>query len=84
MLVVLVAVGGSVAAHQFLASPVAVVVPQEIDAYSAPDDESVVRFKLHAGTEVLIKDDREEWLRIALPDDQQAWIERSWAEVVAY
>lgn len=84
LLVTLVAVGGSVAAHQLLASPVAVVVPQEIDAYSAPDSDSVVRFKLHAGTEVSIKDEREEWLRIALPDNQQAWIERSWAEVVAY
>ena len=82
LLVVLVTIGASVAAHQFVARPVAVIVPQEIDAYSAPDIESVVRFKLHAGTEVLIKDEREDWLRIALPDEQQAWIERAWAEIV--
>ena len=82
LLVVLVTVGGSVAAHQFVSRPIAVIVPQEIDAYSAPDSESVVRFRLHAGTEMLIKDEREEWLRIALPDEQQAWIERTWAEIV--
>lgn len=82
LLVVLVTIGGSVAAHRFAARPVAVIVPQEIDAFSAPDGESVVRFKLHAGTEVLIKDEREDWLRIALPDEQQAWIERTWAEIV--
>ena len=82
LLVFLVTIGGSVVAHQVIARPVAVIVPQEIDAYSAPDRESVVRFKLHAGTEVPIKDEREEWLRIALPDGQQAWIERTWAEIV--
>ena len=82
LLTVLVLIGGSVAAHQFLARPVAVIVPQEIDAFSAPDGEAVVRFKLHAGTEVLIKDEREGWLRIALPDRQQGWIERAWVEIV--
>jgi tetratricopeptide (TPR) repeat protein len=78
----LVLIGGSVAAHQFVPRPVAVIMPQEIDAYAAPDGEAVVRFKLHAGTEVLIRDERDGWLRIALPDQQQAWIERSWVEIV--
>lgn len=73
---------GSLAGHRFLSQPVAVVVPQEIDAFTAPDSESVVRFKLHAGTELRIRDERQGWLRIVLPDDQQAWIETVWAEVV--
>lgn len=82
LLVVLVGTLGSVAGHRFFSQPVAVVVPQEIDAFTAPDAESVVRFKLHAGTELRVKDEREGWLRIVLPDDQQGWIEAVWAEVV--
>ena len=82
LLVLLVAVAGSVAAHRWIDRPVAVIVPQEIDTFAAPDSDSVVRFKLHAGTEVPIKDAREGWWRIALPDGQQAWIERQWTEVV--
>lgn len=61
---------------------VAVVVPQEIDVYSGTDQASVVRFKLHAGTEVRSPAEREGWLRIGLPDGQQGWIEREHAEFV--
>ena len=82
LLVVLVGVAGSLIAHGLVSRPVAVVVPQEIEAYTAPDSDSVVRFKLHAGTELRLKDEREGWLRIVLPDGQQAWIEAVWAEVV--
>jgi tetratricopeptide (TPR) repeat protein len=82
LLVVLVGTLGSVAGHRFFSQPVAVVVPQEIDAFTAPDAESVVRFKLHAGTELRVKDEREGWLRIVLPEDQQGWVEAVWAEVV--
>lgn len=82
VLAVLLLVIGSLAGHQLWSRPVAVVVPQEIDAYTAPDTESVIRFKLHAGTELRIRDEREGWLRIVLPDEQQGWIEAVWAEIV--
>lgn len=82
LLVVLLGTLGSLAGHRFFSPPVAVVVPQEIDAFTAPNTESVVRFKLHAGTELRVKDEREGWLRIVLPDGQQAWIEAVWAVVV--
>lgn len=73
---------GSLVGQTFFAQPVAVVVPQEIDAFTAPDVDSVVRFKLHAGTELRIRDERQQWLRISLPDEQQGWIESQWAAVV--
>ena len=82
LLVGLVATSTSLATHRFLSQPVAVILPQEIDAFTAPDTESVVRFKLHAGTELRVKDEREGWLRIILPDDQQGWIEAVWTDVV--
>lgn len=82
LLVVLLLTAGSLIGHRFFTQPVAVVVPQEIEAFTAPDTDSVVRFKLHAGTELRVKDEREGWLRIVLPDDQQGWIEAVWAEIV--
>jgi SH3-like domain-containing protein len=82
LLVLLVATAGSLFVHQFFPLQVAVVVPQEIEARTAPDPESVVRFKLHAGTEVKVKDRRPGWLRIVLPDGQQGWVEEQWTELV--
>ncbi len=82
LLVILVATGGSLLRHRVFPSPVAVILPQEVGAHTAPDPDAVVRFKLHAGTEVRVREQREEWLRIRLTDGQQGWIETAWAEVV--
>jgi hypothetical protein len=82
LLVLLVGTAGSLFVHHVFPLQVAVVVPQEIDARTAPDPDSVVRFKLHAGTEVKVKDRRPGWLRIVLPDGQQGWVEEEWTELV--
>ena len=57
-------------------------MPQQIPAHSAPDTESVTRFKLHAGSELRLRERRDGWLRIALPEGEQGWIQDDWAEVV--
>ena len=82
LLVVLAGTVGSLAGHRFFSQPIAIIVPQEIEVFTAPDTESVVRFKLHAGTELRIKEEREGWLRIVLPDNQQGWMEAVWAVTV--
>ena len=82
LLLLLLATAGSLAAHYFFPSRIAVVIPQEIDAHNGPDTESVVRFNHHAGTAVTVKDRRQGWLRVALPEGQQGWIHQDWAEVV--
>ena len=82
LLLILLGTLGSLAGHRFLTPTIAVIVPQEIDAFTAPDTDSVVRFKLHAGTELRVRDEREGWLRIILPDDQQGWIEAVWADII--
>jgi SH3-like domain-containing protein len=61
---------------------VAVVVPREVDVRSGLRDDTVLRFKLHAGSEVVVREERDGWLRIALPDGEQGWIEAAAAEVV--
>ncbi len=72
----------SLVMHELEPTRVAVVLPREIEARAGNQKESVVRFKLHAGSEVLVRDQSEGWLRIALPSGEQGWIEASQAEVV--
>jgi hypothetical protein len=82
LLLLLLATGGSLAVHVLWPTQVAVVVPQEVDALTAPSDDAVVHFKLHAGSEVRVKDQRDGWLRIALPDGKQGWVDQQYTEVV--
>ncbi len=82
VLLPLAAVLASLAIRVLGPQRVAVVVPQEIEAQSGPGGDSVVRFKLHAGAEVALRGRRDGWLRIALPDGSQGWIEAEHAEVV--
>jgi hypothetical protein len=80
--VLLLGSGGSLLARHLWPARTVVVVPQEIPAHTAPDADSVTRFKLHAGSEVRLRSRRDGWLRIALPGGEQGWIQSDWAEVV--
>ena len=82
LLVLLLAVGGSLAVRCLRPARTVVVVPQEIPAHAGPDEESVTRFKLHAGSELRLRARRDGWLRIALPGGEQGWIRADWAEIV--
>ncbi len=82
ILIPLIAVLASLAVRAFDPQRVAVVIPQEINAQSGPEGDAVVRFKLHAGSEVELRGRRDGWLRISLPDGQQGWIEAEHAEIV--
>lgn len=82
LLALLLAAAGSLAVRLAAPTRIAVVLPQEIDAHAGTGRDTVVRFKLHAGTELRVIERREGWLRIALPDGQGAWIEADHAEVV--
>ena len=82
LLVVGLALGGSLVAHAAFAPAIAVVLPQEIDLHAAAGEGSVVRFRLHAGTEVQVIEQRPEWIRIELPDGQRGWSRREYVELV--
>jgi len=81
-LVLVMALGSSLALRLARPARVAVVVPQEITAHSGNDAKTVVRFKLQTGAEIRLVERRTNWLRIELPDGQQGWIESQHAEVV--
>jgi tetratricopeptide (TPR) repeat protein len=80
--VLVVACGASLALRSVAPSRVAVVVPREVEVRSGLRDDTVLRFKLHAGSEVAVREERDGWLRIALPDGEQGWIQAEAAEVV--
>jgi tetratricopeptide (TPR) repeat protein len=82
ILVVTVALGASVALRGLAPARIAVVAASEVDAHSGTGEDTVVRFQLHAGSELRWVEEREGWIRIELPDGQQGWIERRHAEVV--
>jgi tetratricopeptide (TPR) repeat protein len=83
LLLLVLAVGGSLAVHHMKPEETAVIVPQEIDVRSGTSLQDIVLFKLHAGTEVRVVDYREGSVRIALPDEGQGgWIEAQHAELV--
>lgn len=82
VLIVTVATGGSLAVRYLMPMRIAVVTAPEIDAHSGTSDDTIVRFKLHAGSEVRLVERRGDWLRVRLPDGQQAWIDARYAEVV--
>ena len=95
LLVVGLALAGSLVAHAAFSFPVAVVLPPEIDLHAAAGEGSVVRFRLHAGTEVRVIEQRPEWVRIELPsvpsagetpgavgDGQRGWSKREYLEIV--
>jgi hypothetical protein len=80
---VLVAAVGSLACRWALPLRVAVVLPAEVEAFSGTDADTVVRFRLHAGTEVRAVETSGDWVRIVLPDGEQGWIQRDQVELVA-
>ena len=82
LLVVGLGLGGSLAVHAAFEPAIAVVLSQEIDLHAAAGEGSVVRFRLHAGTEVRVVEQRPEWVRIELPDGQRGWSKQEYVEVV--
>lgn len=60
-----------------LPQEVAVVTQPEIDVHSGTNADTVVRFRLHEGTEAHVLDTEDAWLRIELADGKQGWVSAS-------
>jgi tetratricopeptide (TPR) repeat protein len=55
-------------------APQAIAVTDQSDARFAPLPESTVHFKLAEGTQVVIREDRGQWLLVERADGQQGWV----------
>jgi tetratricopeptide (TPR) repeat protein len=54
--------------------PPAVVTRLTARVYSGPDDDYLHLFDLHMATELRVVDQRNNWLKIFLPDGRQGWV----------
>ena len=56
--------------------PAGVIVADKVDVSSGPGQaQYITEFTLHSGTEIRMLEERDEWIRIALPGDQlQGWV----------
>ena len=68
------ALGGSVLVRTVAPERVAVIAPEEARVYAGQTPKSVVRFKLHEGTEVSVDAQDGGWVKVSLPDQKQGWI----------
>lgn len=73
-LVTLVASAGSLAVRTLAPTTLAVVTQNEISVHSGTDRDTVVRFKLHDGTEMRLLDTQDNWARVELTDGKQGWV----------
>ena len=78
----LLLIGGSALWRLAQPEEIAVVTANEVDALSGFEDGAIVRFQLHAGSELRVAERRQDHLRVALPTGEQGWIESSAAELV--
>lgn len=78
----LLATGASLAVRHLAPRRIGVILPQEIDIHAGTSATSVVRFRLHAGTEVRATGRRDEWVRVELPDGESGWVEAEHVELV--
>jgi hypothetical protein len=74
LLVGLLATSGSLAVKTFWPAHLAVVTKPEITVHSGTNRDTVVRFKLHSGTEAVVLDHDEGWCRIELSDGKGGWV----------
>ena len=52
----------------------AVVVAASVEVRSGPGEDYLTEFSLHAGAEIRVLEQRNGWVRIALPGDLQGWM----------
>ncbi len=62
--------------------PEGVVTSAEVTARSGYGINNVILFKLHEGTEFMIKDTKGDWLKIQLADGKKGWIKNSGADII--
>jgi uncharacterized protein YgiM (DUF1202 family) len=69
------ALGISFAIRTLRPEQIAVINTYEVEVRSGISRDTVVRFKLHEGTETEVLEVEGDWVRIGLPDGKQGWVE---------
>jgi tetratricopeptide (TPR) repeat protein len=84
--ILLIVVGGSLAGKIYWRTSMirAVVLAPAVDARSGPGDDYTKIFTAHEGTTVKIRQQREGWYLIALPNGLGGWIPDTSAEIIQW
>lgn len=75
--------GASAALRHASPQIVAVVQSPEVAVFSGKDENSVIRFRLHEGTEAEVVATSDTWVRIALADGKQGWLPARHLDIVS-
>ncbi|MEQ8623717.1 MAG: tetratricopeptide repeat protein [Vicingaceae bacterium] len=68
--------------HSLEAKNYAIVMNPTVNIVSSPSKGSSQLFVLHEGSKVKIKEETEDWFRVALPNGNEGWIDKVDVEVV--
>ncbi len=68
--------------HYFTHTQEAVIVAPTIDVYSEPGNKGVKLFTLHEGTEVVVEEEVDDFVKIKLPNEKSGWIAKSYIMIV--
>lgn len=60
----------------------AILLSQSVNVLSAPEENSTDVFILHEGVKVKLEDEREDWLKIVLPDGKSGWVKRDYVGII--
>jgi hypothetical protein len=67
------ALAGSAVVHEVWPDRVAVVIVEEAEVRAGDNDEAVVRFAVHEGTELTVVTERPGWVRVRTSTGQDGW-----------
>lgn len=76
MFAVMLATGSSFLLRAWKPKTIAVIAAHELDVRSGISQDATVLFKLHKGTEALVRDRQQHWVRIELSDKKQGWVKQ--------
>lgn len=60
--------------HHFSSQPQAIVMNGTVDAKGSPDSATKTIFVIHAGLKVDIREQRDEWIKVNIPNGTMGWI----------
>jgi tetratricopeptide (TPR) repeat protein len=81
-LLTLITGGGFLYKVQDQTAPHAIVMLERVDVRSGPAEDNTVLFTLHEGTRLLVRNRREGWCQISLPNALSGWIPAATVEQV--
>lgn len=80
-LLLLFVLSAGIKIHHMEYSSFGIVLLEKVDVLSGPGETNAILFPMHEGLKVKIRDEREEWCQISLPNGLNGWVKR---ETIGY